>query len=207
MDFITHTLIGTGVARLVAPEKRLLPQCALAAVLASLLPDSDSALALLGQEYYGRYHRVASHSILGLALIALLAAGVAWWAFRARPRWRRFGWFVSENQKADDSDPPPVGFSILLIVAVGAVAMHWVGDWITGYGNITPLWPWRNRDISLAAVNSFDWVLFASTLAWHVTIRTLDWPRGREALLTGAWFLWCAGYVTWRVYTGQSGIW
>lgn len=207
MDFITHTLIGTGVARLVAPEKRLLPQCALAAVLASLLPDSDSALALLGQEYYGRYHRVASHSILGLTLIAVLVAGVVWWLMGARPKWRRFGWFVSDNLPPTEPEPARVAFLILLMVTVGAAAMHWVGDWITGYGNITPFWPWLNRDISLAAVNSFDWVLFGSTLAWHVTIRTLDWPRRREVWLTGAWLICCAGYVTWRVYTGQSGIW
>lgn len=54
MDFLTHSLIGAGVARLVCKDRGFLPQLSLAAVLGSLLPDADSGLALISQETYAR---------------------------------------------------------------------------------------------------------------------------------------------------------
>lgn len=175
-------------------------------MFASLLPDADSALALLGQEVYGRYHRVMSHSIVGMIVVALLAAGIAR-LVALPPSWRRFGWFVSPNLSQSDTPPALAPFSWVLRIAACAAFGHWVGDWITGFGNMTPLWPWVERDISLGAVNSFDWFLFSITLAWHVAIRSLEWPRRRELALCAAWFVTCACYISARAVWGAPAVW
>ena len=58
MDFITHSLVGAGVARLACPKKEWLPQLTLAGLLGSLAMDGDSWLAFINQDAYGLYHRV-----------------------------------------------------------------------------------------------------------------------------------------------------
>lgn len=206
MDFLTHTLVAVGTARLIAPRDARLPQCCLAAMIGALLPDSDSALALIGMEYYGKYHRVISHSILGLGIITPIAAVVAW-ALTRPLAWRRFGWFVSDNLPNADPAPAHASISLLLPCALLGTATHWVGDWITGFGGICPFWPWSMWDASLRAVNSFDAVLFSSTLAWHISIRRLNWPRRGEAIITAVWFLVCASYVIWRLVHGPLPVW
>lgn len=204
MDFVTHTLIGVGLARLLAPDAALRPQICLAALLASLLPDSDSLLGAFSQDLYGRYHRVVTHSILGLTVITGLSAGLAW-AISHQERARRFGWYVLPNQPPD-SHPARVGWAMLLLAgAIGATA-HWVGDWITAFGNLTPWWPWVVSDVSLGAVNSFDPVLLTATLCWHVGTRMREWPPRAELLGAVIWFVVCASYVIIRPMFGDPAV-
>ena len=206
MDFITHTLVGSSIARCACRARGALGQMSVAAVFASLLPDADSALALMGQEVYGRYHRVMSHSIVGLIVVVILAAGLS--RLVALPSaWRRFGWFVSDNIPPDEPVPDLVPFRVLLAMAACGAGAHWVGDWITGYGNITPLWPWVERDISLAAVNSFDPVLFASTLICHVVLRQFPHGERRCWAITATWFAICAAYVAAKATWGEAAVW
>lgn len=161
-----------------------MPQISLAALLGSLLPDADSWLYLLGPEMYGRYHRVFTHCIVGGAAVALVA-GVIAWLVTARASWRRFGWFVADNLPQADTEPPRASLRLLIAVAALAVVAHILFDVITGYGNILPFWPWSPWDASLRLVNSFDWVIFSATLAWHVASRRSSAQWGRP--LVGCW--------------------
>lgn len=205
MDFVTHTLIGVGFARLAAPRKDAVQQLSLAGVFGSTLMDSDSWLALTGPGNYGRYHRVLTHSVWGLALCIVASAALVA-LLRMPKKWRRFGWFVSPNLPPG-ADPAPVSFGLLLGVAAFAAAAHWVGDWITGFGNLEPFWPWNTHEYKLSAVTSFEPFLFTITLAWHLVIRHYDWPRRREAWATLIWLLAFVGFVAYRAAFSEPTVW
>lgn len=204
MDFVTHALIGAGIAHLAAPVRRWIPQLALAGVLGSMLMDNDSWLYLLGPNMYGRYHRIITHSLPGLALSALAAVAIAVATAHYRPQWRRFGWFVAENLEQAPPDRPPV--VLFLLVASLAAAAHFCADVITGFGNMQLFWPWSSRDFSLALVNSFVTLLFGSTLAWHVALRQTA-ARWKMWALTGAWLAVVLVYLLFRWWFGWRGIW
>lgn len=207
MDFVTHTLVGAGAARLISPRRDLRPQICLAGVLGSLLPDADSWLYLLGPNMYGRYHRTVSHTIWCLILVALVSASIAWVLTLVRP-WRRFGWFVCPNLPREWTPVPDhLRWGWFALAALAAVALHWPLDIITGFGNLTPFWPWSQWDASLHAVTSFDWFLFLWTLTWHCTARQLDLPRRREAGLGLLYAAVVVGYVLLRLRFGHSTVW
>jgi membrane-bound metal-dependent hydrolase YbcI (DUF457 family) len=205
MDFITHSLVGAGVARLAAPKRSFVQQLSLAGVAASLLQDADFWLYNIDPNYYGRYHRVASHSVWALALIALAAATLAW-AIARKPRARRFGWFVSDNLPGS-AEVPRARWVAFAGVALAAAYLHVAMDAITGFGNVLPLWPWSTWDASLAAVTSFDWIIFAGTLGWHVVLRTGKWTRRQEWIVSGAYALAIIVYVGLRAAYGEPTVW
>ena len=157
MDFVTHSLVGATTARLFARRPEELPALALTGVLASLIMDRDSWLAMLGPAAYGRWHRVASHSLVGLIVCAGLALAFVF-AVQVIPRARRFGWFVSPKLGVETVPVFPAALKLIAVAALAA-ALHWLGDVITGFGNMKLFWPWSDCDFSLSAVTSFDWFL------------------------------------------------
>jgi membrane-bound metal-dependent hydrolase YbcI (DUF457 family) len=201
MDFITHSLMGVAVARLAVPRRMWRPQYCLAGVLGSLLQDGDSWLHLLGPNFYGKYHRVISHSFVGLAVIGTLA-GVLAWTIAMKPAWRRFGWFVLPNLPAA-LYPSRAPVLWLICTAVTAAYVHWCADVITGFGNMLAFWPWHHHDFSLKAVTSFDLIVFSLTLTLHILTRTLDLPRRREALAVSAYVGILTVYIAARVMWGE----
>ncbi|MCB2156153.1 metal-dependent hydrolase [bacterium] len=206
MDFVTHTLVGAGAARLACPQKEWLPQLTLSAVLGSLLIDADPWLYLIDPAYYGKYHRVASHCLMGLVVMSLVCAGLAWSMSSVKP-WRRFGWFVSDNLQRQEEPPSRAPFRLLLFVAACAVVLHFLGDIITGFGNMLPFWPFSNMDYSMHAVSSFDVAIFSTTLLWHVLLRTLKLSRRREAILSAGYFVLVVVYILFRWKFGPTTVW
>lgn len=209
MDFITHTLIGVGCARLLALRRpELLPQVTVTAILGSTLMDADGIAGLiLGQDFYGRWHRVATHSIIGLAACAAVAAAVGW-RLGAVERWRRFGWHLADRLAADSPLPERAPAALHLRVACVAAAMHFVADAITGYGNLHPFWPWSTRfEASLHATNSFDAVMLGMALAWHFAARWRPWPAARQVALGAAWLGLSAAYVGLRLLFLEPAVW
>ena len=208
MDFITHALMGAGVARLLSPRREWIPQLSLAAVLGSQLQDADPWLYLIHPSMYGKYHRVATHNLWALALVGIVSATIAWAINRVQP-WRRFGWFVSDNLPRS-SFPDPIRHAPLrwgLAVAIPSAYLHFLGDVITGFGNILPFWPFSSYDASLHAVTSFDWVIFSSTLAWHVILRQERFSQKGNWTITGLYGLLVTGYVVARLIWGSSTVW
>ena len=206
MDFITHTLVGTGAARLIAPRRDLRPQVCLAGVLGSLLQDGDSWLYLLGPNMYGRYHRVVSHTVWGLALVAIVCAVIAWCVTLVR-RWRRFGWFVCPNLPRTSDPPGHCPLRWFMFAGFAAVTLHWLLDSVTGFGNLLPLWPWSQWEASLHAVESFDWFIFLLTLAWHSGTRQFDLPRRNEAFIGVTYAATVLVYVLLRLQFGSRTVW
>lgn len=163
--------------------------------------DADSWLYLLGPHLYGQYHRVASHSLLGLTILGTVAALIGWEVARRRPPWRRFGWFVSDNLTKEVAPPPRAPFWLFAAVGLGAAYMHLVMDAITAWGNVLPLWPWSDWDVSIYAVNSLDLIILAMTLGWHVALRHAG-TRRREIIFTIPYVIAVAAYVAFRYYFG-----
>lgn len=205
MDFITHSLVGAGVAKLLAPRRKWVPQLTAAGLGASLLQDADSWLYLLGPNFYGKYHRVASHNLWGLLLVALVSAWLAWGLGRLRSC-RRFGWFVATNldSKSVITRAP---WLLCFAVAILAAYLHLALDLPTGFGNLVPLWPWSSWDASLHAVCSFDWVIFGSTFGWHLYLREAQRLRGRHVWVTLAYAALIAVYVALRLAYGERTVW
>lgn len=203
MDFITHTLVGTGAMRMMTPRADWRARLAPAAFLGSTLMDFDSWLALMGPDYYGRYHRVVSHSIVGLLTLSLVSAAFTWWLAR-RGKWERFGWYITPNLAQDESvesEPPP--FVKFLAVCLVGAALHWIADVITGFGNMQPFWPWSNYDASLRAVFSFDVFLFSLTFGWHLVTRNWNFSLGRERAIGAGYFAIATCYVVGRLIWGE----
>lgn len=197
MDFITHSLVGAGLARVLSPRRKWLPQLSLAGLAGSLLMDGDSWLYLIGPNYYGRYHRVLSHSLVVLGPTVLVGATLAWSAGAVRP-WRRFGWFVADNLPLEESiDRPP--WALFLLITALAAGLHWCFDAITGFGNMCPLWPWSMWDASLHAVSSFDPFILAGTLAWCLTMRYKDSPPREARIFSAIYLLLVILYVAVRL--------
>lgn len=205
VDFVTHSLVGAGVARLACPKREWLPQLTLAGLLGSLLMDGDSWLIFFGPDAYGFYHRVLTHNVFALGVLSLASSGVAWGAGRVR-RWRRFGWFAAPNL-GGESEPGAAPWRLLIGVAIVAAIFHWLYDYITGYGNLKPLWPLSQKEYALAAVASWDTVIFSVTLGWHLLIRHLDWPRRKEAWLTAGYLAIIAAYVAGCHAWGKPTVW
>ena len=203
---MTHTLVGTGVARLAAARREWLPQLAVTAIGAGLLPDADSWLYLIDDSYYGRYHRVFSHSIWALAILAVVSVLLAR-AVTTPGIARRFGWFVTPNLPREGDVPTRVPWKLMFLVAFASVYLHLLGDSFTGFGNVLPLWPWSPWDASMHAVSSFDVVIFSTTIAWHLGTRQLEWPRRREAWLTAGYCVLIAVYVAGRLAWGEPTVW
>ncbi len=211
MDFLTHSLVGAGAARLLCRQPNQLPQLSIAAVLGALLIDADPWLYLIDPSYYGFYHRVVTHSIVGMIGVALVSAGIVW-AFYAllwristnRPfttSARRFGWYVSPNLVAGEQ-PQRLSYHPLVAAASAGVALHWVYDVITGFGNMEPFWPLSHYDASLHAVMSFDPVIFSATLGWHILIRRLDLVRRKEVWISLGYAVGIVAYVAVRYASG-----
>jgi inner membrane protein len=82
---LTHTLVGLGLGKLLAPHPVPWPYYGLAAALA-LAPDADVVSFRLGIPYRSRFgHRGFSHSLCCAALLSLAVAalgprlGMTWW--------------------------------------------------------------------------------------------------------------------------------
>lgn len=205
MDFVTHSLVGAGIARVINPKREWLPQATLAGMLGSLLMDNDSWLFLLGPDAYGRWHRVFTHCILGLAFWALASAGIVQ-LVGCKRGWRRFGWFLTPNLGAGEI-PGRAPWLMLIVIASLAAAFHWLGDIISDFGNLELFWPWSDRDFSMGIVLSFDWFIFGATLSWHILSRELTWRRKRELFLFIGWLAIVLVYLVIRYRMGHHMVW
>lgn len=92
MDPFTHVLVGVGVAGLSGGKLSLLNPVHLGAMLGSLVPDLDIILQLKGDVTYLKHHRGSSHSIVGIAVSALVIAAVLAVAFPGYPVGTIFLW-------------------------------------------------------------------------------------------------------------------
>jgi len=153
-----------------------------AVALGTLLPDADGVVGWVSLSLYTKYHRVVTHSVVGIPVVIALAALVA-------RHWPERWLLPSLRPAARSGVGPPRWLPLLALAAIGA-AWHLVGDAVTGWG-WQPLWPLWRGDVGLNAVNSLELPLCLWTIgAWAVQHRVLQ-RRQRRA---GWWIaaLWLA---------------
>ena len=210
MDPITHVL---SAAIWVEPLKPPKPENAIyarwreraAILLGALLPDLDAVPGLLetsgltDEPIFTQYHRIASHSFLGLIVVALLASTLAL-------KWPE-KWLLPSLRPKDRTSPRvnPRWRRLLLFSSI-AVGFHFLGDWITAWGTLKPFWPFSNFDAQLGRVNSIEPVLCALTIAaWAIQHYLLTKGMRRSAwTVAGTWLIIVILYVWLRPIYGTE---
>jgi membrane-bound metal-dependent hydrolase YbcI (DUF457 family) len=136
LDNVTHTLVGVTLAR--TPLGRAGRGTTTALVLASNAPDIDVVSLLGGTTRYMQWHRGPTHGPIGIIVLGLVSAALAWLWERRRP---------ADGQAA----APPLRFAMLAVVAMFGVTTHVLMDLPTSYGIrlLSPFdWHWY----------AFDWM-------------------------------------------------
>jgi membrane-bound metal-dependent hydrolase YbcI (DUF457 family) len=136
LDNVTHTLVGITLAR--TPLGRAGRGTTTALVLASNAPDIDVVSLLGGSSRYLQWHRGPTHGPIGIVVLGLVSAALAWLWERRRP---------ADGQPA----AAPLRFAMLAVVAMFGVTTHILMDLPTSYGIrlLSPFdWHWY----------AFDWM-------------------------------------------------
>jgi inner membrane protein len=128
MDNITHSLTGWILAR--AGLDRFGPWTTPTLIIAANLPDIDSLFYFpwVNKPKYLLEHRGLSHSIIGLAVEAIVFALIVW--------------LIGKAMRKSLHDPPRF-FPALLLCVIG-VTSHLLLDWLNTYG-VRPLLPFNER--------------------------------------------------------------
>ncbi|MBU2638040.1 MAG: metal-dependent hydrolase [Nanoarchaeota archaeon] len=146
MDTITHMLFGIFIAALIAGKLgfKNLKWPVAAGVIAALAPDIDIITLLFSPGMFYEYHRVATHSIIGAFLIAVIIAIL-----------------FSRLKKS---------FINYLPITLLAVASHLYLDFITSTG-IQLFYPYSTARVALNMVPFVDVYLLAVLAAGIIFIR------------------------------------
>ena len=150
MDNLTHSLVGLTAAK--AGLERLSPGAGALCILAANSPDCDVAILLFGDRWtYLHHHRGITHSIVGVAFLALFLPMVFYGVDRL------WSWFRGR--------PPKTKFWGLLLASVLVTATHPLLDWTNNYG-IRFFLPWNSQwsygDI-VYIIDPYLWLLLGGT--------------------------------------------
>jgi inner membrane protein len=174
MDNLTHTL--TAIAMSQTGLNRKTRFATLALVVGSSLPDVDIISRLDGSLAYLEYHRGVTHSLVGVAALALiLTAAIYYPGRRARPK---------------PSAPPLRGWWLLLVCFI-ATASHLLLDFTNAYG-VRPLLPFSGRRYAWDIMPIIDPVLLfvlVAALGLPVIFRLVSEEVGARGsgYRAGAW--------------------
>lgn len=203
MDTLTHALSGALLARLFAARRRRRAdeaaaapsahahahaagrwaapwdggpaapapwQCVVTGFVAGAFPDSDAVTQWLGDIVYLTQHRGLTHSVL---LLPAWGALVAWVMSKC---------FAVTRRQAG-------GWKSLYAVALGGIAIHIAGDWITQFGTML-LQPLSDRRFGLGAMFIID-LVFSGVLAGGLLLAALfprhRWPAALGLLAACGW--------------------
>ncbi len=143
MDNVTHTLFGITLAR--TPLSRAGRGTTTALVLASNAPDVDVISLARGGATYMHWHRGPTHGPIGVVVLGLVSAAIAWgWE-------QRRGAAIAEGATGHRVESERASFAMLATVAMIGVALHVLMDLPTSYGTrlLSPFdWHWY----------AFDWM-------------------------------------------------
>lgn len=184
MDNLTHTL--TGVALSQAGLNRKTRFAALALILGSNAPDVDIVARLGGTTRYLEYHRGITHSLAGLALLAVILSALIYFpGRRARPK----------------PALPPLRAGWLFILCVIALLGHLLLDFTNAYG-VRPFLPFSGHWFAWDIMPIFDPLLLLVLIAGlglpallrlvseEVGARKTGYRRGAICALAGMLLLW-----------------
>ena len=130
MDNVTHTLVGVAMAR-AGLSKRFGKGTTLVLAVASNLPDLDVFLPMLSGQPAWIVRRMVTHSVVGIPVIAAIAAFVFHWFYRH------------------------IAYRTMLGLTLLGMAVHVLFDLINSYG-VVALWPFSHQRFELAWVFIID---------------------------------------------------
>jgi len=140
MDIVTHAMTGALVGAIAATKRPQLYPALLTGALASALPDLDAVLHLIDYDLFVRYHRLFTHNLFALPLIAALAAAPASAWVRGR-------------------------FLYFYLIALVSAALHLGMDLIC-HCRLLLLYPLSRRPFQLSIIGfSSNWALLSITAA------------------------------------------
>jgi len=157
MDLLVHSAAGAFIGWAL-PQRREAPSAAPLVIAGALLPDADIFIEPFLDPQSGFVHRGFTHSLLGVAVLAPLAALVALLLFRAKG----YGRFVA-------------------LIAIGMVS-HVLLDLPTPMG-AKFFYPFSNKYVHLDLLGYLDWTLF--TLALFVLLATWSYAKHDTAVRRG----------------------
>ena len=170
-----------------------------AVILGASIMDLDGVLGWVSQVLrgdmllYTLYHRVVTHSVGGLVVCALLSALIA-------RRWPE-RWLLPFLRPPPGAGEPvtPRLQRLFCLASIGA-AWHLVGDAITHWGTLKPLWPFSGFDLQWDLVNSLSPPLFSLTLAaWAIQNQVLRAGKTRWAwAIAVVWLAACGAFIAFR---------
>lgn len=176
-DNITHALAAALLAQ-VGLRQRYGAVATVALVLGSELPDIDALFGIAGPITAFVNHRGITHSFVGGAGLALVAAGFLWLVWQRRAYWRLAG------------------------LVYGGILLHMWMDYLTSYGTQLLL-PFDAGHYTADAVFIVDYCYTAIMLLGLLAVRMLNqqWQGRYRALgllwvLVGAGLWWAADPMT-----------
>lgn len=166
MENFAHTLLGLSLAK--AGLERATPLATTTLVIASNLPDVDVLMRVGGgTSSYLEHHRGLTHSLVGLALLAVILTFLLTFVDR-RFRLRR-----------DHRSRPMRPLRLFWIAYLGGLG-HTFMDFTNNYG-VRPLLPFSSRWFygdTIFVADPWIWLILGSTVVWLTTThsgRALFW--------------------------------
>ena len=157
MDLLIHSAAGAFIGWAL-PQQREGPSAAPLVIAGALLPDADTFIEPFLNPQSGFAHRGFTHSLLGVAVLAPLAALVAVLLFRAK----RYG-------------------RVVALIAIGMFS-HVLLDLPTPMGTRF-FFPFSNKYVHLDVLGYLDWTLFS--LALFVLLATWAYAKRDTAVRRG----------------------
>jgi membrane-bound metal-dependent hydrolase YbcI (DUF457 family) len=174
MDPLTHVCSGVLIGQALQPNPSARRQTLIVLGLAASAPDLDAISYLWGPQAYAHLHHSYTHTLLGLAVLALLLAGIE------KGVWRR------------------VSFTRLFALSSIGLAVHLAGDAVAVWP-LRMLWPWAGQDFVLRWTGDFDLAVLAAVglatglAATDVMRESAPWILGAVVLILVGYFLWVPG--------------
>lgn len=199
MDNLTHSLVGIAMSQ--AGLNRKTRFATLALVLASNAPDGDIVTRFRGSAAYFEHHRGITHSFLGATVLAMILAGLIYYAGRrVRPK----------------PSGPPVNAKWLFFACWIGVGGHLLLDYTNAYG-VRLLSPfagnWYAWDI-MPILDLMLWLLLLAGLGLPALLRLVSeevgarktsYRRGAIFALAGMVLLWGLRDICHRCALAQLG--
>lgn len=171
MDPITHTCSGILIGQTLQPSAELRRPLLLVLALAAFAPDVDSISYLWGPDAFYRVHHAYTHTVVGIAGLALLLAGLESYWIKV------------------------IAFPKLLLLNVMGGTAHVMGDVIAVWP-LPLLWPWSRHDFALRWTGDFDWLVLV-VVGLSTGLAATDRLHMYAPWICGGVVLLLLGYLTW----------
>ncbi len=175
MDPITHTCSGILIGQGLCPQPAVRLKTLLVVGLAAFAPDVDSVSYLWGSEAFFRLHHTYTHTLVGIAVLALVLAGIE----------RR--WLME------------LSFGRLLALNLAGVSIHVCGDLIALWP-LHILSPFSDHDFALHWTRDFDYIVLGVMVVATGLSETdglqhrVPWIIAGAFLLLTAYFMFIPGW-------------